>query len=304
MNRRQIFPLIFVVSAVCLFLPNSAATEHQVADSIDSLIKVWKANEYAFPSRVKRTTHYVDATGANGEYFQEFKASDQCALFISARPKGVLAQGWNKDYWFEAFQPEHSKIWSLSTVGKMPLPPKLVTIQYIIESEMRQGLYYRNYSLLDMFSDPGLTVKKMYSDPKDPNLIGIQFQFTPSHNLEKIPGVTSSNGTIWLSKADRHLISKIHDDQYEFDMQDYASSGKICCVPNLCKQRFLVAGGEEMHLNEVSFSKIDLAEFRLPAFGLIEPEFLIDSRWPTTVTWILIAFLIFFVLIIFRKSLT
>jgi hypothetical protein len=260
---------------------------------VQEIMTVWRTHEYLVPSHLKKTTTFVDPTGVKGKYIQEFKVSRKCALFVSSREDGSLvARGWNNDYWFEVLQRESESTWQLTDVGELPFPKKYFTDEQIIESEIRQGLYYRMCPLLEMFSDPGFTITKSQTHSSNSDLIEIQFQFSPSEDLKNRRIVSEACGTIWLSKADNYLVSKIQDEQFNFEMSDYVNEGNICSVARNTKQRYLPNRGEENHETEMSFAEIDPADFRLTAFGLIEPEFLVESNWIGTVT-VLLVILIF-----------
>lgn len=244
--------------------------------SKEDILKVWNTFKHTEPKYLKIVTTYQLNSGISGEYSHECKVAKDSALYITEDGEGgAVAEGWNSDYWFRVRRRKESPSWFLEEVGVHPLPPSYEKIKRIIDNEMNKAFCYRGQNVKVLLIDSGFKVEELVVDSNDQDLIQINFSYDPSLNIEAVKGDLKKSGTMWLSRMAGYAVAKYRDEDYEVERTGFLIDGKYFAVPEEAKQTWLGTGDIESYQSIVSTKEINLADFRLPAFGIIEPDFLI-----------------------------
>jgi hypothetical protein len=268
--------------------------------NLPQLIDHWESADFARPKRVKMSVGLE-----KDETWREIWLEGECGLDNSRRLEGRRIVGWNKQYWFElSSSPTEPSSWVLNGIGKLPMPEKLKEYRELwIIPEIEETIRFSGYKLGDFFRHPAVILKNIERDSIDADLIKVNFSIDPTKaNLGERP-IQVKSGTVEFSESRAFLMTgyqvELPRGKYQVSFSDILIEGRLSSIPEVIERRV----GDELFIqkNELCFKSINLDEFRVNSFGIVEPPGLfVESKWTVFRTILVALLLVVMMALLFR----
>ncbi len=312
----QVDSVSFVRFACCFFLAasclggqgfcNSQQSIDEQVPTIEQLCDYWESARTLRPVKVE-----MKQFGSGFESKRTLAYTGKFGMVNDAIPNGRQVIAWNEDYWFELRSSVSSpSTWSLEGVGPMPLSEKVQKNRdWFLVPDLEEGIRICRYPLKEFFTHPAVTITSIKHVDENSDLIEISFVVDQTKLTEPthLPKMSANSGSLRLSAASGYSVIvglqvTIKTQSISEVLSGYKFEDTTTTLPKKVEQFDKSGKLVFSQMSELSFEPLDPNEFRLPAFGLPEPNFPSTSRFPwKKIVWPAAAALIIVSIIVFRR---
>lgn len=285
---------------------NAPQSNDEQVPTIGQLCDFWESARTLRPIKVEMTQ-----SGTGWEHKRTLAYTGKFGMVNDAIPNGRQIIAWNEDYWFE-LRSSVSKpsTWSLEGLGPMPLSEKVQQYRdWYLVPDLEEGIRICRYPLKEFFTHPAVTINSIQHVDENSDLIEISFVVdrTKLTGSTHLPTMNAHSGSLRLSAASGYSVivalqMKVNGGSASEELSGYKFEDSTTTLPTKVEQ-FDESGKLVFNqVSELSFKPVDPNEFRLPAFGLREPDLPSTSRFPwKKIVWPIAAALIIISIIVFRR---